>query len=625
MSYAYDKLNLGALQHKLFKLRLSNFRQWHRQVRMVFKRFVREGRQIIIHTEGGICQTKDELLSSDVFEMAVGMYIDELSIRGSPALKTIFGTIGLSGSVGKLALIGLLREVARDSLEAVALSRPAARALVDTHVRDVLHGFVLGLYDYWRSFDRFMLLSAEMGASDFDQRPYRVFNNTIETLTNGIRSLYRDICENVTGDHPRVYRQVAAGCNVGLIAIKNECRLPRSYDDVLGDIPFIRQMWFDPPMVIDPPMNKREGQFKKVEQNPVEGLSLKPNEWICYPAQVGPLVIFVYIHQRFIGLGCALANLFDIADEGQIAKRPEAIYLFGAPPETMAGFGELPAVFHEDTKENILIAAVPGEDRFGYFGYLKKMILTLHNIVMMKRGRMPFHGAMVNLLMKSGAQATVLIIGDTATGKSETLEALRVIGGDSILELRIIADDMGSLDESAGGKIKGYGTEIGAFVRLDDLQRGYAFGQIDRSIIMSPHRTNARVVFPVTTLKEILRGHPVDYLFYANNYECVDAEHPVIERLDSAEAALAVFREGTAMAKGTTSSCGLTRSYFANIFGPPQYMELHDGLAGKIFHRAFDSGTFVGILRTQLGMPGCETSGPEEAAREFLKLISHTN
>ena len=66
---------------------------------------------------------------------------------------------------------------------------------------------------------------------------------------------------------------------------------------------------------------------------------------------------------------------------------------------------------------------------------------------------------------------------------------------------------------------------------MDDLQQGYAFSQIDRSIIMSPQKVNARVVLPVTTIDEVLHGYPVDFLLYANNYEEVDAEHPIFDRL----------------------------------------------------------------------------------------------
>ena len=83
-----------------------------------------------------------------------------------------------------------------------------------------------------------------------------------------------------------------------------------------------------------------------------------------------------------------------------------------------------------------------------------------------------------------------------------------------------------------------------------------------------------------------------------------------------------MFREGAAMSKGTTTSTGLVHSYFANIFGPPQYKDLHDPLAAKVFQAAFDSGAFVGQMRTRLGIPGYETKGPQEAAKAMFKLIA---
>jgi len=43
------------------------------------------------------------------------------------------------------------------------------------------------------------------------------------------------------------------------------------------------------------------------------------------------------------------------------------------------------------------------------------------------------------------------MMGDTGAGKSETLEAFRVLGDKYIRELTIIADDMGSIDLDAEG------------------------------------------------------------------------------------------------------------------------------------------------------------------------------
>ena len=65
--------------------------------------------------------------------------------------------------------------------------------------------------------------------------------------------------------------------------------------------------------------------------------------------------------------------------------------------------------------------------------------------------------------------------------------------------MKVVFDDMGSLDMKSDGKIRAYGTETGAFVRLDDLQPGFAFGNMDRAIIHSPHKINARAIIPVTT------------------------------------------------------------------------------------------------------------------------------
>ena len=137
--------------------------------------------------------------------------------------------------------------------------------------------------------------------------------------------------------------------------------------------------------------------------------------------------------------------------------------------------------------------------------------------------------------------------------------------------LLIIADDMGSIEVTGDGRIVGYGTETGAFIRLDDLEHGYAFDQVDRAIIMSPQKVNARVVLPVAFIEDILNGQEIDMILYANNYEEVDEDHQVIQAFPDSREALTVFRDGAAMAKGTTTSSGLTHSYFANIFGPPQY------------------------------------------------------
>jgi len=575
------------------------------------KSITQYGRQILVQSQGSVCATRTELLGSEAFRWEVATFLEHLAARDSPVLERV-------PSRDPDFWVRLLAGLAETPLEDVALAIPEAVDFLAPDRRAVLREFVEDLYNHWRSFNRFMVLRSEPGPGALDRRPYRAFNATLEALVHLVRGTYRDVYENVTGDHPRIYRQVPSGCNVGLIAVPKACPLPPELRELWSEVPFIRQLWFDPPMILDPPSNTRSGSFDPVAQDPLAGFRPDPSEWLCYPAQVGPLVIFAAFHASQIGLGCALANLFELASDAQIARGPDALVAFGVPPGHLQEWAANPTVFHQDPATGFLTGAVPAGDAYGYFGYLKKMTLTLHNVAMLRRGRLPFHGALVDITLDRGRSARVLIIGDTATGKSESIEAFRTLAGRRMRALCVVADDMGSLELTPDGRILGYGTETGAFVRLDDLHRGYAFGQIDRAIFMSPHKVNARVVIPVTTLEDILAPHAVDFILYANNFE----EGEVLERFDTAEAALAVFRAGRAMGKGTTSVSGLTESYFANPFGAPQCRETHDALAGRVFRAAFDAGIFVGQIRTRLALPGWESEGPRAVAEALLERVS---
>ncbi len=576
-----------------------------------------DGSQIILHTDGILCGTTAEVVGSRAFQAVLHIFLDHLIEKDDPILDAMAPDIGTPE--GRAGLVKLLRHLSETPLPHAAKAVPDAKPYIDNP--RILHLFVEKFYDFWRSFDRYLICHSEHGPQSHDIRPYRTFTVTTERLKDLTRGLYRDLCENITGEHCRIYRQVSAGADVGLIAVQKKWTPGNPAARVLEDIPFIRQVLINPPLIIDPPENRRTGQFLRIDADPLESIRLEQGKWLCYPAQVGPVVVFIYFHQMFMGLGCSLANLFELATDEQVASGPDAVFLYGVDPDHLSRYGEVPTVFFDDEESGVLIAAVPGENRFGYFGYLKKMALTLHNILMMKRGRMPFHGAMAVIHLKNRRSANVLVIGDTATGKSETLEALRFLGQDTIRGITIIADDMGSLGVREDGRVLGYGTEIGAFIRLDDLQRGYAFGQVDRAIIMSPQKANARVLVPVGNLGEVLAGYPVDYILYANNYEQVDESHSLVTPLPTPDAALRVFREGAAMAKGTTTATGLGHSYFANIFGPPQYRDRHEDLARKTFEAAYNSGTFVGQLRTRLAVPGFEINGPREAATALLKMI----
>jgi hypothetical protein len=575
-------------------------------------------RKVIIRLKDRGCETPEELLSSPLFREVVIRFVRKLERNTSPVL-VFFGEGREIGDLDVEELIQVFQLLARMPLEWVSkLLEDRDRRRFVEHP-DALHAFVEGLYDYWRQFERFIVCDSE--GDMLDRRPYRTFQATSETLMHMVRGTYRDIQNHISSRHLDIYRQVMAGAEVAAIALPKPFALPAGCYDKLKDIPVIRQVLLYPPLLLNPPMNKRTGSFVRVEQNPLDLVDIECKEWLCYPAKVGRQLILVYFHEKFFELGFSLCNLFELADNAFLQHPVDAIYLFGAPDDSLDGMASLPTVFYDDAANGMLVGAVPRRNEFGYFGYLKKMILTLHNIKNMKVGRMPYHGAMFRLRLKGDRDTNILILGDTGTGKSETLEAFRALGEEQIREIVIVADDMGALDIAEDGEVLGYGTEVGAFVRLDDLQPGYAFGQLDRAIIMNPNQVNARVVLPVTRYDDVVRGYPVDMVLYANNYEEVDEDHPIIERLHDPTTAINLFREGTAMSKGTTTSVGLVHTYFANIFGPVQYRPLHDEIARRYFEAFFGQGIFVGQLRTRLGIAGWERKGPEEAARALLDVL----
>jgi hypothetical protein len=576
------------------------------------------GNKAVLNIRERMCETQEELLASDKFRAVLDHCLENLKSKHSPLLG-----IFVNSEVEKSSVDNLVKTLTLlVKYESNVVPHIFEESKVFLKDLDRLGNFVEYLYDYWRHFDRFIINDSE--GDRLDKRPYRTFNETIEQLTHLVRTVYRHIQENITGSHPNVYRQVPAGGEIAVISLPKDIAYKGAKYKKLRSIPVIRQMLIYPPLVIQQPMNKRTGQFKRIEKNPIDLVDLNAGEWICYPAKVGKLLIMVYFHLEFFELGFSMCNLFQLADDKDLERKPDALFLYGVPGKTVDGIAKYSTVFYDDQDNGIFVGAIPDRPEFGYFGYLKKMVLTLHNSIIMKMGNMPFHGAMVKILLQGNKEATILLMGDTGAGKSETLEAFRVLGEKHIRELTIIADDMGSIELDSEGNPIGYGTEIGAFLRLDDLQPGYAFGHLDRSIIFNPSQVNARIVFPVTKFETLIQGHKIDYILYANNYEEIDNEHPAIERFSTVEWALDIFREGAVMSKGTTTSSGLVHSYFANIFGPPEYKCLHEEIATRFFTAFFKKDVFVGQMRTRLGIPGYESRGPHETALELLKVIGVT-
>ena len=427
------------------------------------------GNKAVLNIRERMCETAEELLASDKFRLVLDHCLNNLRSKNSP-FWNFSGVVLLMKSVWTI-LLKLFHYWSNMNAVLCLIFLISPKSFSKT--LDKLTGFVEYLYDYWRHFDRFIINDSE--GDRLDKRPYRTFNETIEQLTHLVRMVYRHIQENITGSHPSVYRQVPAGAEMAVISLPKDIAYKGEKYKKLNIVPVIRQMLIYPPLVIQQPMNKRTGHFKKIQQNPLDLIDLQAGEWLCYPAKVGKLLIMVYFHIDFYELGFSMCNLFQLADDSDLEKKPDALFIYGAQGNVIDGLAKFSTVFYDDEENGIFVGAIPDRPEFGYFGYLKKMILTLHNSIVMKSGNMPFHGAMVKILLQGNKEATILMMGDTGAGKSETLEAFRVLAEKHIRELTIIADDMGSIELDSNGCPIGYGTEIGAFLRLDDLTARLCF------------------------------------------------------------------------------------------------------------------------------------------------------
>lgn len=577
------------------------------------KEFSITGNKVIMNLSQQYHDTSEDLLSSEGFTKLVESYIGENkreSTRIYSYLEKFFRNSDIKALTYELCdIIKFLNIMSIDEIS----SKINKYHDLNLEKKPMLQ-IIEELYNYWRRLERYTIIEQKADAEGIELVNFLSANNTIKAL---ILDTYRRVEYAITGEFPRVYRQVQAGSNAGLVVQKFNYNLPEKYN-IVKDVSMITKIMIETPYITYTKSNKRDGIFKEVDESPFENVEIKPDHFYCYPAKVGDNLIYIYFHRDLLTHGIATSNLFELASEEEINnKKPDAIYLFGAKNEV-----DDRHVFYIDEKNDLLVGYVNYSDKVDYFGYLKKMTLTLNNIINIRRGFIPIHGAGVNIVLQNGKSANIVILGDSGAGKSESIEAFRSLAKDYIKEMTVIFDDMGSF-RIENDEVMAYGTEIGAFVRLDDLEAGYAFKQIDRSIFMNADKVNARLIMPVSTYDQIMKGYKVDFFLYADNYSVVLDGEKSFNLLESKDDALRVFKRGGRYAKGTTTETGLVQTYFANPFGPVQKQKECDILLDKFFDKLFENQTPVGTLRTQLAIEGMEFEGPRNAAIELFEKIKN--
>jgi len=471
----------------------------------------------------------------------------------------------------------------------------------------VLDNIIEEIYNYWRKLQRFSLIYA---GSSVDSHSANFIENDTK-FNNLVIGLYRSIQEKIRGIKFQVYRQLQAGTNAAIVLRDYRMNLPEDYKK-LTKVPFINSMMLRTPLILYPQSIKREGTFDELNYNPLNDFEYEKDEWMIYPAKVGTLLAFIYFHRDFLPSVSALSGLFELApDKDCLKQQPDLILLFGNKD------GKEKCLFYDDFENDIVIGSVSYSDKVDYFGYLKKMTLTLHNIKMIRNGGLPIHGAMVNITLKSGVKKGIVLIGDSGAGKSESIEALQNIASEKIEKMEIIYDDMGTMFIE-DDKVYCTGTEIGAFIRLDDLEKGSPYRDMDRSVFFNPHRHNARLVLPVNSYKEVSRKHFVDLVLYANNY----TKEYGIKRFTDYKEAEKVFLQGKRMSLGTTDEDGIVGTYFANPFGPQQRQDICNEIFKTVYQKLFANDIYVGEIYTHLGLQA-NLDELTKAASALLELMEN--
>ena len=577
------------------------------------KEFSITGNKAILNLSEQFFNDVNELLNSDSFLELTKSFINYHK-KESSRVYTYIEQFFINSSVDSLSkeLVDIFKLLTVMNIDEVSSKINKYHKL--NKEKDGLLKIVEEFYNYWRNLERYSIIEQKK-----DSRGVGVVNfvEINENLKNMILQAYRRVEMSIIGEWPKVYRQVPAAADASIMIRYFDKDFPKIYGD-LNKIPFITKVMIETPYITYTKSNKRDGIFEEVYENPIFDTDINYKHFFCYPAKVGDNLIYIYFHRDLLTHGVSASNLFELADVKEVEERtPDAIYIYGPKDK-----GDRKNSFYYDKENELYVGYIAYSDKIDYFGYLKKMVLTLNNVINIKKGYLPIHGAGLSIVLQNNKTVNIVILGDSGAGKSESIEAFRSLAKDYIKEMTIVFDDMGSF-RIKNEKVYAYGTEIGAFVRLDDLDAGYAFKQIDRSIFMNPDKVNSRLIMPVASFEEINKGYEVDFFLYADNYSAVLDNESSIEIFDEKKEALRIFKRGARLAKGTTTETGLVQTYFANPFGPVQKMKECDKLLDQYFETLFENNVKVGTIRTQLGLENMQFEGPKAAAIELFELIKN--
>ena len=579
------------------------------------------------------CSTPVQLLKSKAFAQYLDIYkkqfIKELKNRENTDLKEdVLHKIEYIESIGPEAYISIIE---------------AATPLSGDELRDARDSvkFIDGAFHHYRtkSYTRLVRLHNEILENGIDAEEIK---DKVSTKADKLSELIietRRILLIRAGLGEGVRRTQGLEChpNVAVGEISGHyVNLPGDYSN-LNQVPVTTAADMRTGVYYTTHANKRAFPFFALDHNPVKNDSFKPEEYVAIPFEIGAWNILCYIHKTrgYIEIEPGLLNLFPFSKIDNITKKqPDGIFVLGCPNSDMKDLG-----YYHDKENDILVGLIPGLDECQYFGYGKKPMLTLHNVLCILKGDLPLH---------CGATRYVVRF-DEKTNEPYIFDSF------------IKADDMGraTLENNVPYF---YGTETGAFCCLDGFSEHAKMQMEGREIGYNKHSgTNARQIVPVTEYSEISTGSELDILLYLNNYKLMAPGEDCMKTDMTPDDALEHFRSGARVAAGSTQTHrgDVEISYWANPFpllkdkdwkALPEHADMcekFEEIETKFWNnfksRVKEGKMQIGLAHSML-MAGVykessdellekcgfdsrelvEHHGPERAAHDMIKLIKNT-
>lgn len=534
--------------------------------------------------------TSTELLTSKTFKEIVDNYIYEQKKKQTDVYEFIKLNFGNNQSEKLTNLCQLLLKTSYIELQ---------KSFEYLSNKQVLLKIADGLYDQWRKNQRYVLLEDSLTNDRYE------LLEAIDRFSRLVISTYRDVYENILGTSQRIYRELPSGANAGFLITKTTFDLPNELSAFNNSF-YIKSMMIKPPFLVHTKSNTRKGVFKE-KNNPIT--KIDSNNYLSIGVKIGGSLGLCYISKKYLDYVIGIGNLFELATPDEANKeKPEFYMIFGYEDE------HIKECYYYKLNDGTYVGVCPDTPEIDYFGYVKKMILTLHNLNRINNNELPIHGAGIKIKKTDGTSIVFAILGDSGAGKSETLEALKSLNYDEIADVVTLFDDMGTM-VNINGKLYIKGTETGAFVRLDDLDKSYSIKSIDRAIYFNPESINSRLVIPMSTYLESSTLYPIDVFLLADNY----SEGETLIKYTDKEKAIADFIEGKRMTMQTTSEKGIVSTFFANPFGPVQEEEKTRKIIESFFEILYKTNVKVLRIRTRLSYERKE--GPEKAAKEIYNEL----